>query len=995
MNPVRLDGSGCFSQAKRVAMVLLIFSWLGALAAMSTPAQQPQTSSYVGFNGQQVSAVQIAAGPKTDVGAMRKLVLLQPGTAFSPQALEKSVAALQQTHLFTEVQVSFEPDQNGLRVLFILQPADYVGLISFPGSGSRFAYAALLQAVDIPEQSPFVPDLLTQGQENLQQYLRTQGFFQAEVQPKIQRDEAHRIVNLVFQCDPREQARIGRIVFTGLTDQQASSLRSSLGSWWARLKRVSLKPGQKYSDQRPSKAIPYIRDHLREQNQLAPSIRFTAQNYDPTSNRVEVGLAVTPGPKVKVELSGAKLSAKTLRRLIPVFEEGTVDQDLIDEGSANLRSYFQSKGYFDVKIASHSTTANQMVDVLYDADLGLKHRVQGVYFDGNKYLSERELQARVSIKKGFLKLRRGKFNEALLKSSVDALTQLYKDQGFADVSIQPKVEDFEPEVDVTFDIVEGPQDRVATAQLVGNRGVPSPTLQRTYKAQIRPGAIFSQKSLNADRNQLLAAYLDLGYLNASVRSAASPSSTDPHKIDVTYTIEEGPQAHISSTLFLGQQHTQQKFINQATSAQIGAQQALSEGQFLQAETDLYDLGIFDWASVKPRRPVVNQTSEDVLVKVHESPLNSMDVGGGVEIIPRDGSIPVNSVAVPGLPPVSLGNKFKVSQKSYFGPRLSFDFTRRDLRGRAETATIGTILSRLDQRGFFTYADPHLHGTRWSSLLSISGERTTENPIYTAELGQASFQIERALDVKRTKQFIVRYSFQRTNLYNILIPNLVLAQDRHVRLSTFEGEYIRDTRDQPLDAHRGAYQTAVFGVTSKALGASADFVRFLGQSAFYVPVKSWLVWANNFRLGFAEPFSSSDVPLSERFFSGGADSLRGFPINGAGPQRPLPVCSNPANTSTCTLISVPLGGNTLFIFNSEARFPLPVKKGLGAVLFYDGGNVYANTNLRQFADDFTHSVGVGIRYRTPVGPVRLDLGYRLTPVPGVKTTQYFVTLGQSF
>jgi outer membrane protein assembly factor BamA len=280
-------------------------------------------------------------------------------------------------------------------------------------------------------------------------------------------------------------------------------------------------------------------------------------------------------------------------------------------------------------------------------------------------------------------------------------------------------------------------------------------------------------------------------------------------------------------------------------------------------------------------------------------------------------------------------------------------------------------------------------------LSISGERSTENSIFTAELGRASFQVEKALNAKHTKRFVARYSFQRTDLYNILIPDIVLPADQHVRLSTFDGEYIRDTRDRPLDAHRGIYQTFDFGVTSKTLGASADFVRFLGQTAFYVPVKPWLIWATSFRLGLAAPFSGSDVPLSERFFSGGADSLRGFPINGAGPQRPVPVCTDPTNPATCVLISVPVGGNMLFIVNSEARFPLPIKKSLGGVIFYDGGNVYSNISFRQFTQDFTHSVGVGVRYQTPVGPVRFDVGYRITSVPGVKATQYFVTLGQSF
>ena len=86
---------------------------------------------------------------------------------------------------------------------------------------------------------------------------------------------------------------------------------------------------------------------------------------------------------------------------------------------------------------------------------------------------------------------------------------------------------------------------------------------------------------------------------------------------------------------------------------------------------------------------------------------------------------------------------------------------------------------------------------------------------------------------------------------------------------------------------------------------------------------------------------------------------------------------------------------LAIVNSEARFPIPIKNGLGGVIFYDGGNVYSRINLRQFADDFTHTLGFGLRYGTPVGPVRLDIGRRLTSVPGVKATEYFVTLGQAF
>ncbi len=397
----------------------------------------------------------------------------------------------------------------------------------------------------------------------------------------------------------------------------------------------------------------------------------------------------------------------------------------------------------------------------------------------------------------------------------------------------------------------------------------------------------------------------------------------------------------------------------------------------------------------PLRPIEGQESEEVLVKVHESKRNTLEAGAGFEAVPRSGNVPVGAVALPGLPQLSLGSKFHTSQKSFYGPRFSFQYSRRDLRGRAETASIGAVYSRLDQRITATYSDPRLHGSTWASLFSLSAERSTENPIYTSQLGQVSWQIEKLLDKKRTKTVRLRYSFQRTNLSNITIPQLVLPEDQRVRLSIVSAEFVRDTRDQPLDAHRGVYQTASFGITPTALGSNSNFIRFLAQSAFYKPLNSWLVWANNFRLGLASPFTNSRVPLSERFFSGGADSIRGFPINGAGPQRPVTVCSNPADSSTCSLISVPVGGHMLAILNSEARFPIPLKSGLGGVFFYDGGNVYSNINFHQFASNYTNTVGFGLRYHTPVGPIRFDIGHNLNAPPGVNAWQYFVTLGQSF
>ena len=972
---------------------------LVALSSSPLSAQEAQPNSYAGFEGKNVAQVEISTRPTLKAEDFRPLIRQKPGEPFSVAAIRDSVTALQKTNEFSQVQVSVEPEQPGLKVLFILQLTSYVGMIFFPGATQEFSYTRLLQAVNIPEQSPFVDDLLSQGQNALLHFFNVNGYFVSTVEPEIERDDAHRIVNLIFKIDLNKRARVGNINIAGLTPDEAADVRRTLASFWARVRRASLKPGARYSQQKIGTSVDYIRSHLRKEGRLAPVVRHTSSDYHRETNRADLNFEVERGPLLSVRITGAHVWKRTIERLIPVYEENSVDSDLVAEGERNLISYFESKGYFDVKIETHRNAQSDNVSIVYQVDRGIRHRVEGVNFEGNHYFDDDKLEATVSVKKGHSILGRvfshGSYSGDLVRKSVNALTALYEDSGFAKVSIDPVVKDYEPQIDVTFRISEGEQDKVGSIRVEGNRRQTLQTLTGGRGLNLEPGKPYSRRLLELDRNQILAAYLNRGYLNARFQSTAMAGPSSPHLLNVVYSINEGPAGHTSDVVLLGRNVTKAHFITSVTGRNVDRERPLSEGSFFTAESDLYNLGIFDWASVKPLRPISSQDQEEVLIKIHESKRYTLDFGGGIEVIPRSGNIPVGTVALPGIPPIGLGSKFKVSQKSFFGPRFSFDIAKHNLRGRAETATFSTLLSRLSQSGSFTYADPRLRGSSWSSLFSVSAQRTTENPLYTADLGQGSFQVERSLDSRKTKNVILRYTFRRTDLSKVLIPDLILPKDQRLRLSTFAAEYIRDTRDKPLDAHHGVYQTFDFGITPTVLGSSASFVRLLGQSAFYIPVRPWLTWANNLRLGVAVPFSGSAVPLSERFFTGGADSLRGFPINGAGPQRPVNVCSNPGDSSTCSLISVPVGGDALFIVNSELRFPIPVMKGLGGVGFYDGGNIYTNVNFKQSVDDYTNTVGFGIRYQTPVGPIRVDFGHRLTSVPGVKATQYFVTLGQSF
>jgi outer membrane protein insertion porin family len=507
------------------------------------------------------------------------------------------------------------------------------------------------------------------------------------------------------------------------------------------------------------------------------------------------------------------------------------------------------------------------------------------------------------------------------------------------------------------------------------------------------GQPYSTKKVDEDRNQIVAQYLRMGYLNASFRATARPVQKNSHRLHVTYTITEGPRVMTDNIITLGRKVTRQALIDRVV--QLSVEQPLREDDLFRAEGALYNLGIFDWAQIDPRRQITTQSDEDVLVKVHEMRLNEIKYGFGFEVINRGGSVPGGTVALPGLPPVGLPNSFKTSEKTFWGPRGTFQYTRRNFRGLGETIGVSALGARLVQRASVSWANPYFRRSSWSSNFSLSGERNSENPIFTSRLGDLNLQLQRPLNRDGTQLLTLSYKYRQSKLTNLLIPDLVPPEDRTVRLSGFTATWSRDTRDNPLDAKKGIYETVEADLIPTALGSTESFVRLRSQAAYYKDIHAGIIWANSIRLGLEQSFASSHVPVSELFFSGGGSTLRGFPLNGAGPQREIPACGNAADPSTCSFIRVPTGGRELFIVNSEFRIPVPLKKGLGIAAFYDGGNVFEHIGFRDFGSSYTNTVGIGFRYATPVGPVRVDIGHNLNSLPGIKATQIFITLGQAF
>lgn len=950
------------------------------------------------YEGEKVNSIDLVANPHLDTRPLAAMVVQKAGQPYSQKSVEASVAALEKSHNFTRVRTIVSPEPKGLRLTFVLEPAYYIGIISFPEAAKHFSYVRLLQVVNYSDEDPYDKGLLPAQETDLKNFLEANGYFQAQVRAVPSIDDAHQLVNITFRVQMGKQARLGKVDIRGTSPAEAAHLMHSVRSLRARFSGGLLEPGKSYTAGRLREAKKLIEGSLAHQHYLAGKVQYELPRYHAETNRADIALQVETGPEVMIDITGARLawvpwmSGIQEKKLIPIYSAGAIDRDLVNEGQQNLVDYFQKKGYFDVQVKTEFSQQPDRVSVTYVIDKGRKHKVSRILFTGNHALGESQLLSHIPIKKTHF-WTHGAYSAKLLQTSVDNIEALYRNAGYEEVKVTPQVVDHEWRLEISFHVNEGQRTLVAKVNLTGNKNISAGALAGKRGFRLHSGSPFSPGKMASDRNQITAAYLDHGYLNAEVKAVLRRDPGNPYRVNIAYEVTENQKVRIRDVLYEGQEHTRLSLLRKATD--LTAETPLSEKSLLQSETRLYDLDIFDWASVTPRQPVADQTQEDALVKVHEAKRTEIIYGFGFEVEHRGGNIPAGSVAVPGLPPVSIGNhQVAPSQATYASPRGSIEILRHNMRGMAETASLSLLASRLDQRALASYADPHFRQTQWDALTSFSFERTSENPLYAASLADASFQLTRVLRKKTNTQLQLRYDFNHTSLSQLLVPSLVLPQDRDVRLATVSAAFIRDTRDKPLDAHKGSYTTINFGVTPTAFGSSANFNRLFAQYAFYQPVHG-IIWANSIRLGFDKAFAGSFVPTSQLFFAGGGTTLRGFPIDEAGPQRIVPFCNVLLGDSGCVNVTVPVGGRQLFILNSELRFPLKIMPNLGGVFFYDGGNVYSAINFNQFVNNYSNTIGVGLRYSTPIGPIRLDIGRNLNPLPGIGATQYFITLGQAF
>jgi outer membrane protein insertion porin family len=952
-------------------------AWLPAFWLLCAGALAAQS----GFPGEppHVVAVRVVAESGAVLEQDPPKLTLQPGEPFSMEAESASLRELFRSGRYADLRAELADVPGGVRLDFVVRQNFYINRVQIEGLREPPGEALALSALRLNVGEPFRAGDVKEGLDRLQQTLEDDGQYQAKLDYATTPHPDTLQMDILVHVTAGPRARIGAITIQNQTQFANAEARS----------QVKLKEGAEVTSDRLNRAADRTRKWLAGKNYLGARVTIHRGAYDAKSNRVPIDFTLYAGQEVRVTVQGAKVPAGTLRKLVPIYQEGAVDEDLLQEGRRSLRDWFQRAGYFDTQVsfAVSDAPAEESSNVVreaarvvnYQIERGDHHRLVDVAFTGNKYFSSDILRGQTKVQPAAY-ASPGRYSSQQLQDDVTSIRTLYEANGFQDCEVQSQlVDDYKGhhgDLSVKFVIQEGQQTRVESLAIVGNQQLSQDELLGVVGSS--KGQPYSEFNVSSDRDNILATYYDQGFSEAQFSATeeklppAGPKAGPT--VRLTYHITEGRQVLVAKVLLGGYEHTRPGIISRQVGIRAG--EPLSEGTVVETQRKLYNLGIFSRVSIAPQNPEGEDEKKTIVVMVDEARRYTIAYGLGFEA-------------------QRLGSSTSATSQTFSAaPRGTLELTKANLTGRADSLSFKARASTIQGRALVTYLAPNYFASP-NFNLQLSAFYETSRDVQTFDSRRAEGSVGLAQKLSSSSSVLYRYAYRHVVASNIQIAvQEIPLFSQSTEVSEFEVTWLRDRRNSPSDPSRGDFENVDVSMAMKAIGSSANFFRVYLQNSTYSPISRRLVFARSTRFGIQTVYGhslSTDIPLPERFFAGGGTSLRGFGLNQAGPRDPV--------------TGFPIGGQAELIFNQDLRFPmhLPlIGDRLGGAVFYDAGNVFPSirkislrtkplaptfdpakpnvclTNCTNELRYFSHTVGIEFRYGTPIGPVALDLGYQLNP-----------------
>ncbi len=941
--------------------------WWGMWAPLA--GQAPAAGAPSAYDGRTVRRITLESdGPITRISPqdLNKLIAIREGEPFSASASRRTVQRVHSSGLFHDVQILAEASGGGevdlvLRLIrrYTLREIRFEGELEIPQRQLR-------RAPTLRSARAYESDQLEESTARLKTLYQRHGYFQAAIEPEFELNQELAQLDLTFRVDAGNQALVGEMRL----DLEGPLDREQLAG------AIQLQPGAPYSEIRQEEDLRRLKDHLALEGYLNALVYVPdGARYRSDANRVDLTFRIVSRQRTPVRVEGLDWPRERLARL-PVFQEGSTIDVFLQETRDAILEQLQRQGFFLARVEYPQPGARPPDGtIVFRVERGEKRKLEEIGFAGNRFADEQALRGLLTVQEGGF-FNRGRFTSRLAGQDRDRIRSYYQQRGYLDADVQFRLEPSEAgKVQLTFVVVEGERYRVSDVTLRGTSQVDEQLV--SGEIQTRPGDPFSPLQVARDRASITALYENRGYRQVELRSQLE--RLPDHRVAVTYFVVEGEQSFVDEVIVTGRRRTRESVIRREI--RLEADRPFSLDEALQTEANLYNLAVFNRVQVQDAPSFEQERKRLAMIQVEEAKRFTLLYG--------------------------------IGYSSFEGPRGTLGITDSNFLGQARSLSLGTRLGARRQRASLTYTVPRM--LRWKLPTVFTANADNEEaqtargigttrairgrPFDSFTLG-GSIQAERRLS--RRESLFFRYQVERVQLRvpdSLAAPLEFFREQERLRLSTLGASYLNDSRDNPSDPQGGFFLSADLSAAARFLGSEEQLGRTFLQGQYYRQLRPQLVWATALRIGLLGPYGSTEsVPISQRFFSGGAATLRGIPQDLAGPllrdENGEVVLVDENGNPDPNGRPVPLGGDALLIFNTELRFPI-VSIFRGA-LFYDGGNVFPQ--LGDFSlNQLEHAVGFGLHLSTPIGPLRFDIGFNPDPpaVRGFRQWNFHLTLGHPF
>jgi outer membrane protein insertion porin family len=663
----------------------------------------------------------------------------------------------------------------------------------------------------------------------------------------------------------------------------------------------------------------------------------------------EVVFEVTEKPMLReIRFTGNDVfDNKDIQDQIGLKPFSVIKPGFIKEAEAKIVKMYHDKGYYDVKV-----TAN-MLDlpsgergVHFKITEGDKVFIETITFNGNKAFDADTLRDQMTTKEeGWFSWLTDDnlLDRAKIDQDREKLTDFYYNNGYLNARIgEPDVTREKGGLNVAFNIVEGPRYKVGAVQVTGEMIIPQADVMKGLK--INAGDWFNRSNLRADLAFLHDLYADKGYAYVEARPRVR-EDREKKQVNITYNVKKGRKVWFERIVITGNDRTRDRVIRRELSVVEG--DLFSSRALRNSNMRLRKLNFFEDVHISTKQGT-SPDKMDLKVNVKEKRTGQFNVGAGYST---------------------------VDKLMFMG-----SITEANLFGRGQRLELKGSLGGKSTRYTLSFTEPWLFDRPISAGADIYDWRR-EYTSYDKESigGRIRFGFPTPFNATR---FYAYYKYEDATVSNVSENSATIIKDQEGNHITSSVKFIirRDTRNHSFNTTHGSDNSLGVEYAGGFLGGTNSFVKATAESGWYFPLFWDTVFVTHGKLGWVTSHGDGTLPIYERFFLGGINTLRGFDYLSVGPKDP----------ATGDVI----GGERMALLNLEFRFPLVKKAGLVGLLFYDTGNSWTQDDGYEFSD-LRSSVGGGIRWFSPIGPLRLEYGYVLDPEPGEADSNWEFTIGSMF